>query len=177
MRPLLIVAVLGTAFSVTSVMAQDGSSTPSSSRRGHTGTAMDSLFENGPERPGALAEVQRRDAERKAKADKAAAEQEKASTDDASPAAKPPAPVIPTVQAVPPGPPQKNLTGQEFRRLHVGSSSKDVLNVLGPPSSRLVVPDDDGHLRETLEYFSKGAALGTVRLDNGRVTQIDTKSN
>jgi hypothetical protein len=177
MRPLLIVAVLGTAFSVTSVMAQDGSSSSASHKKDHTPTLVDSLVENGPEQPGAREELLRNAAERKAKAAKAAADQEKASTDDASPAAKTPAPVIPTVQAVPPGPPQKNLTGAEFRQLHVGSTSKDVLNVLGPPSSRLVVPDDDGHLRETLEYFSKGASLGTVRLDNGRVTQIDTKSN
>jgi hypothetical protein len=79
------------------------------------------------------------------------------------------------VQAVPPGPPQKNLTGEEFGLIHVGSTVKEVLAVLGPPSSRVVVPDDDGHLRESFQYWAKGAPLGTVRLDNARVVQIETK--
>jgi len=87
----------------------------------------------------------------------------------------PPAPALPTVQAVPPGPPQKNLTGEEFALLRVGSTEKEVLAVLGPPSSQVVVPDDDGHLRESLQYWVKGSPMGTVRLDNGRVIQIETK--
>jgi hypothetical protein len=87
----------------------------------------------------------------------------------------PPAPALPTVQAVPPGPPQKNLTGEEFALIRVGSTEKEVLAVLGPPSSQVVVPDDDGHLRESLQYWVKGSPMGTVRLDNGRVIQIETK--
>jgi hypothetical protein len=81
------------------------------------------------------------------------------------------------VQAVPPGPPQKELTGKEFALIRVGSSVKDVLQVLGPPASRVVVPDDDGHLRETFQYWVKGRPMGTVRLDNGRVFQIETQAN
>ena len=87
----------------------------------------------------------------------------------------PPARLVPTVQAVPPGPPQKNLTGAEFSQIHVGSSEKEVLTVLGPASSKVVVPDDDGHMRETLQYWVKGVPMGTVRLDNGHVVQIETK--
>jgi hypothetical protein len=79
------------------------------------------------------------------------------------------------VQAVPPGPPQKNLTGEEFGLIRVGSTEKEILAVLGPPSSRVVVPDDDGHLRESFQYWVKGNPMGTVRLDNGRVVQIETK--
>jgi hypothetical protein len=94
----------------------------------------------------------------------------------ATPPPPPVAPAMPTVQAAPPGPPQKNLTGDEFRQIHVGSSAKEVLAALGPPSSRVVVPDDDGHLRESLQYWAKGAPMGTVRLDNGRVVQIETRS-
>ena len=92
-----------------------------------------------------------------------------------TPPAPPPVSALPTVQAVPPGPPQKNLTGEEFRLIRVGSTVKEVLAVLGPPSSRVVVPDDDGHLRESLQYWVKGAPMGTVRLDNGRVVQIETR--
>jgi hypothetical protein len=173
MRPVFVVGLFGIALSVGAARAQDSSSS-AASRKNRPSTAMDSLFENGPERPGALAEVQRQDAERKAKAEaqKPAGSEPPADKPPASPA-----PAGPSVQAVPPGPPQKNLNGEEFRRLHVGSSAKDVLAVLGPPSSRIVVPDDDGHLRETLQYFVKGAPLGTVRLDNGRVIQIETRAN
>jgi len=172
MRPVFVLGVVGIALSVSSGVAQEASSAASHNKK-HTPSAMDSLFENGPERPGALAEVERESAERKAKA---AAQKPADSERPADKPPAPPAPQLPTVQAVPPGPPQKNLTGTEFRQLHVGSSGKDVLTVLGPPSSRVVVPDDDGHLRETLEYFAQGAPLGTVRLDNGRVVQIETKA-
>jgi hypothetical protein len=109
------------------------------------------------------------------------AETAKDSTAAKQPAPVPPppapaAPSIPTVQAVPPGPPQKNLTGEEFALIREGSTEKEVLAVLGPPSSQVVVPDDDGHLRETFQYWAKGSPMGTVRLDNGRVVQIETKS-
>jgi hypothetical protein len=104
---------------------------------------------------------------------------EAATAPDTATAAQPrPAPpVLATVQAVPAGPPPKNLTGDEFRLVHVGSTMKEVLAVLGPPSSRVVVPDDDGHLRESFQYWVKGTPMGTVRLDNGRVVQIETKPN
>jgi hypothetical protein len=39
----------------------------------------------------------------------------------------------------------------------------------------VVVPDDDGHLREALQYWVKGNPMGTVRLDNGQVVEIETK--
>ncbi len=172
MRP-VVAALLGTALSVGVVTAQS-SEEPSSSRasahKKHVPTAMDSLFENGPERPNAIEEVNREAAERKASSEKTA---EPAAP--AQPAAPPPAPMLPTVQAVPPGPPLKNLTGQEFGLVHVGSTAKDVLQMLGPPSSRIVIPDDDGHLRETLEYWVKGNPMATVRLDNGRVVDIETE--
>lgn len=94
---------------------------------------------------------------------------------DAVPPSQKTAAVAPTVQAAPPGPPQKNLTGREFTRIRVGATAKDVLTVLGPPASRVVVPDDDDHLRETLQYRVNGVPAATIRLDNGRVVQIDAK--
>lgn len=176
MRPVFLAALLGGALYVHPVAAQSASSQPEGSTSGSNGTATpkkrgtsatDSLFENGPERPHALADARREESERQPKAEK--------SPEAASLAAPPPAPALPTVQAVPPGPPQKNLTGDEFRLIRVGSTVKEVLNILGPPSSRVVVPDDDGHLRETLQYWVKGVPAGTVRLDNGRVAQIETE--
>ena len=70
---------------------------------------------------------------------------------------------------------RQHETGEEFALIRVGSTEKEVLAVLGPPSSQVVVPDDDGHLRESLQYWVKGSPMGTVRLDNGRVVQIETK--
>jgi hypothetical protein len=93
----------------------------------------------------------------------------------AAPRAAAPAPLIPTVQAAPPGPPQKRLTGREFALLHAGFTTQEVLAVLGPPASRIVIPDDDDHLRETLQYWVNGVPAATIRLDNGRVIQIETK--
>jgi hypothetical protein len=170
MRPVVSVALLATALSVSPAKAQDSSESraQAAKRKQHAATATDSLFENAPERPHALEEARREAAERKAKTvespDNAASRQP-----------PPPAPLLPTVQAAPPGPPQKNLTGEEFALIRVGSSQKEVLTVLGPPSSRVVVPDDDGHLRESLQYVVKGKPMGTVRLDNGRVVRIETK--
>jgi hypothetical protein len=167
MRPVLLVALLGTTLSAQT--PGQGEAKPEPKAR-HSGTsATDALTENGPDRPNALAEA------------RAAARRpsEAAPAPDTATAA-PPLPVTPvlaTVQAVPPGPPQKNLTGDEFRLVHVGSTAKEVLAVLGPPSSRVVVPDDDGHLRESFQYWVKGNPMGTVRLDNGRVIEIETRPN
>jgi hypothetical protein len=168
MRSVVLAALLGAAWFLSPAMAQSSEdSRPSKSHKGRTPTAADSLIENGPERPHALEEVRREAEERKAKVEKP--------VESSSTSAPPPPPVVPTVQAVPPGPPQKNLTGDEFRAIRVGSTAKEVLAVLGPPASRVVVPDDDGHTRETLQYWVHGAPMGTVRLDNGRVVQIETR--
>jgi hypothetical protein len=165
MRPLLLVALLGTTLSAQTPGPGESKSAP---RARHSGTsATDALTENGPDRPNAMAEA-------RAAAHHSEAETAPNSAPAAQPQPAPPAP--PTVQAVPPGPPQKNLTGEEFHLVQVGSTVKQVLAVLGPPSSRVVVPDDDGHLRETLQYWVKGNPMGTVRLDNGRVVQIETKA-
>jgi hypothetical protein len=169
MRPVMLIALFGTALSMNPVAAQEQ---PASNKKNHGTSATDALTENAPDKPNALAEARR------------AAEARHTTPGDAgnSPVPAPkavPAPIappaLPTVQAVPPGPPQKNLTGEEFALIRVGSTEKEVLAVLGPPSSQVVVPDDDGHLRESLQYWVKGSPLGTVRLDNGRVVQIETK--
>ena len=69
MRPLFVVGVLGTVMSISLAEAQ---TSPQSNTRAHkkpqrAPTAMDSLIENGPDRPHALEEVAREEAERKAK--------------------------------------------------------------------------------------------------------------
>jgi hypothetical protein len=176
MRPVTFVALLGTTLSGDFASAQTApeqrAANPAESQKKPPGTkGTDALTENGPGRPNALAEARREAAERKA------VEAEPLAVAPSAAAQPAPAmPVQPMVEAVAPGPPQKNLTGEEFGLIHEGSTAADVLTVLGPPSSRVVIPDDDGHLRESLQYWVKGNPMGTVRLDNGRVVQIETKA-
>jgi hypothetical protein len=170
MRHVIFVALLGVGLSTKIVKAQTDQpqNNAGKPRASKSASKYDgSLTEDGPRLPRAS----RVAAERRAEETEAAP-----STAPAKASLTAPVAAIPPVQAVPPGPPQKNLTGEEFSLLHAGSSEKQVLEILGPPSSRVVVPDDDGHLRETLQYWVKGSPLGTVRLDNGHVVQIETKS-
>jgi hypothetical protein len=153
MRPLLVLAALGTVLSVNSAVAE------------HTPVLPDAPV---PRHHSHTDEQSSADAENK---------EDTARKPATAPQVAPPtpAPVVPTVQAVPPGPPQKSLTGDEFQLIHSGSTAKEVMAVLGPPSSRIVIPDDDDHLRETLQYWVKGAPAATIRLDNGRVVKVETK--
>jgi hypothetical protein len=173
MRPVMFVALLGAALSMNLAPAQSSPDQPASgaapAKKKHSGTSgTDALTENAPDRPTAILDARRAAAQH-------GSEAESAPAPGPATAPKPPAPpAFPLVQAVPAGPPQKNLTGEEFAQIHVGSAEKEVLTVLGPPTSKIVVPDD-GHLRETLQYWVKGSPMGTVRLDNGRVVQIETK--
>jgi len=83
------------------------------------------------------------------------------------------APIAPPVaEPVAAPPPAKELSAADFSGLAVGSSEKDMLAALGTPESRVSIPDDDGHLRETCQFWAQGRPLGTVRLDNGQVVQV-----
>ena len=70
----------------------------------------------------------------------------------------------------------KELSVEEIAAVKVGATSKELEASLGPPESRVSIPDDDGHLLEICQYWSKGQALGTVRLDNGRVVSVQTRA-
>lgn len=167
MRAVFLAALLGVGFSVSPGAAQSSGGQSGNARyEKRAPNATDGLFENGPERPHALAEAKREEAAHSTEAPKT---QEPGPTKPSTPA-----PIVPTVQAVAPGPPQKDLTGNEFKLIRTGSTVKQVLNILGPPSSRVVVPDDDDHLRETLEYWVKGVPAATIRLVDGRVVKIET---
>jgi hypothetical protein len=76
------------------------------------------------------------------------------------------------VAAAPPAPPVKELSPADLSSLHVGASEREMVAALGVPESRVSIPDDDGHLRETCQYWSQGRQVGTVRLDNGQVVQV-----
>jgi hypothetical protein len=81
-----------------------------------------------------------------------------------------PAPVIPIVAE----PVLKEPTPQELDGIKIGTPGNELRSVLGTPESMVSIPDDDGHLRETLQYWSHGEPIGTVRLDNGRVVSVQT---
>ena len=89
------------------------------------------------------------------------------------PAPAPLTPIAPPVVAEPPAP--KQPTAQEIAGIHVGASEQDVLSTLGVPASRVTIPDDDGHLRESLQFWANGTQLGTIRLDNGSVVSVDAR--
>jgi hypothetical protein len=79
------------------------------------------------------------------------------------------------VPIVVPEPPRKEPTTELLASVKVGATAGEVLSVLGPPESRVTIPDD-GHLLEICQYWAKGKQLGTVRLDNGQVITVETKS-
>ncbi len=86
-------------------------------------------------------------------------------------AAPPPFPAIvptPMVVAVihPPKPPQ-------VEAVQPGAIREDVIGKLGNPASSVAMYDE-GIFVESLRYEWKGAWVGTVRLANGKVRQIDT---
>jgi len=70
----------------------------------------------------------------------------------------------------------KEPSVEEIAAIQVGATSNELQAALGAPESRVSIPDDDGHLLEICQYWSKGQALGTVRLDNGRVVSVQTRS-
>jgi len=75
-----------------------------------------------------------------------------------------------------PEPPRKEATLEEIAAIKVGASERDVLDALGQPESRVSIPDDDGHLIEICQYWANGQRLGTVRLDNGQVVNVQTRT-
>jgi hypothetical protein len=66
-------------------------------------------------------------------------------------------------------------TAEDLANIKIGTTGEDMVSALGPPASRLIIPDDDGHLRETCQYWANGQVLGTIRLDNGQVASVETR--
>ena len=75
-----------------------------------------------------------------------------------------------------PEPPRKEPTAEDFAAVQVGASEQDLLSALGQPESKVTIPDDDGHLIEICQYWAGGQNLGTVRLDNGLVVNVQART-
>jgi hypothetical protein len=86
-------------------------------------------------------------------------------------------PPTPVVEQGTPVPAVKEPSVEELSSLHVGATEKEMLAALGVPESRVSIPDDDGPLRESCQYWAQGRPLGTVRLDNGQVVQVDLRNS
>lgn len=71
-------------------------------------------------------------------------------------------------------PVRKEPTAEDFAAVQVGASEEQVVSALGQPESTVTIPDD-GHLVQICQYWSKGKQLGTVRLDNGQVVNVESR--
>lgn len=85
-------------------------------------------------------------------------------------------PIPPPLTPLAAAPVVKELSVEEIAAVQVGATFHELQAALGPPESRVSIPGDDGHLLEICQYWSKGQALGTIRLDNGRVISVQTSS-
>jgi hypothetical protein len=80
-----------------------------------------------------------------------------------------------TQVAYPQEPPRKEPTAEEFSSIQVGASEQELVAALGQPESKVTIPDD-GHMVEICQYWANGKQLGTVRLDNGQVVNVEART-
>lgn len=73
-------------------------------------------------------------------------------------------------------PARKEPTAEELAAIQVGLSEKELVDALGKPASKVTIPDD-GHLVEICQYWANGKQIGTVRLDNGQVVNVNRVEN
>jgi hypothetical protein len=106
-------------------------------------------------------------------ANEEAAVPEPAARRRAAPLRATPAPVITPVAAPEP---VKEPSLEDVANVKLGTTEKDLFGALGAPESRVVIPDDDGHVRESCQYWAQGKQLGTIRLDNGQVVRVEVRA-
>jgi hypothetical protein len=69
--------------------------------------------------------------------------------------------------------PVKQPSREDLAAVQIGTTRQDLFAALGQPESHITIPDDDGHMRESCQFWADGRHLGTVRLDNGQVTKVE----
>ena len=168
MRPLYLSIVSSAALLLGGAFAQS-SSTEKAAKADPSTKVSPMIFEQGPPPPRPV----------KPPPVEATAPVEKAQK---MPEAPPPAPAEPTAPSAPTvtvervdAPPLelKEVTAQDLARVKVGSSEKELKAILGPPASRVMIPDDDGRLNETLQFWGNGKLQAIVRLENGKVVSVE----
>lgn len=70
---------------------------------------------------------------------------------------------------------EKEPTAEEFEKITVGMTSDELLAVLGKPAFRVVLPED-GRLVEICEYTARGRQLGSIRVVDGKVAEVQRAS-
>ena len=78
----------------------------------------------------------------------------------------------PRVYAImPPAPPLPEVVPESFRQIKPGLKREELLANVGTPSSRITIPET-GKLVEIYRYRANGGMLGSVRLVDGKVTEV-----
>jgi hypothetical protein len=85
-------------------------------------------------------------------------------------------PILAPITAFAVEPAVKEPSVEEIAAVKVGATSNELQTTLGAPESRVSIPDDDGHMLEICQYWANGQPLATIRLDNGRVVSVQTRS-
>ncbi len=91
----------------------------------------------------------------------------------AAPPEPPPPPVFQPAP-IPPPPPPPEVTADTLKSIAPGETRDDVLR-LGPPSTRITMFGEDGHLVEIYTYMTKNTMLGVVRLNDGEVSKVELR--
>ncbi|MBX9600062.1 MAG: hypothetical protein K2X35_03620 [Bryobacteraceae bacterium] len=78
------------------------------------------------------------------------------------------------VAVLPPPRPLIRATPETLAQIAVGNKRSDVVTRLGAPASKISMVED-GKLTEIYRYTAAGRTLGTVRLANGEVTQVEVR--
>jgi len=79
-----------------------------------------------------------------------------------------PAPQTQAAKVVPPAPPP---TSEQIASIRSGTGRSDVLAKLGAPVARLSIPGS-GQLLEIYQYMDNRGNVGSVRLQNGLVSEV-----
>ena len=91
-----------------------------------------------------------------------------------APVAAAPAPVVPSVEAAPEAPPipvTPPVTAEMLEAVKPGAGRAEVLAQLGPPYSKIVIPEDST-TREIYRYRNGAAVVGTLELLDGKVDAV-----
>lgn len=75
----------------------------------------------------------------------------------------------PTAKAQPVS--EKEPSAEAFEKVTPGMTSEELQAALGKPSIRIVLPED-GRLVEICGYSAKGRELGSIRLVDGKVAEV-----
>ena len=76
-----------------------------------------------------------------------------------------------TYAVMPPAPPLPEVVPESFRQIRPGLKREELLANVGMPSSRITIPES-GQTVEIYRYRANGGTLGSVRLVDGKVTEI-----